>query len=111
MLAWKAEDASPNQYTIYVNGTSVMSDTWKNNETIVYGFNSTAGTYNITILFSDKIGLKTAHTVIITLMQSSSVEQQPPADYTWVIVVVIGVAVAGFIFVYLLKVKKLSFKS
>ena len=117
-LAWKANDSSPYQYIIYVNGTSVVTDTWQNHETIAYVFSSTAGTYNITISFSDKVGLMSSHTVIVTLIHSASTQNTgssgvsgeegsaPSADNTWIIIIVVIVAVVGIIAVYLLKIKK-----
>ena len=110
VLSWKAEDASPNQYTIYVNGTSVQTAAWESGDILSYEFSGTAGSYNVTISFSDKLGLNSSHTVILTVLQSETggSEEQPSTDYTWIIIVVVVVVIAGAIAVYLLKIKKVS---
>jgi len=69
-LNWTAVDATPGEYKIYVNGTIKSEGDWSNNTLISYIFKAeSAGSYNITIVFTDKVGLSSSHTVIIEVQE------------------------------------------
>ena len=68
ILNWTAEDMSPDIYKIYKDGSLVDSNIWTSGQKISYQFQeNTTGTYNITIIFYDKTGLSSSHTVIINV--------------------------------------------
>lgn len=96
-LNWSARDKSPDTYTIYVDGNKVDSGSWISDQRITYSFSSNStGTYNITIVFKDKIGLTTTKTTIIT------VKERPGGGISTtlliaIIAAIIGVAVVAFL--------------
>lgn len=71
VLNWTAEDRFPDTYTIYVNGTAVVSDQpWTSGDKISYTFSqSSAGVYEVKIVFKDKAGNTSENTVYITVLE------------------------------------------
>lgn len=75
-LTWKANDKSPDEYYIYINGSEVDSGNWTDNQEITYQFNaSEIGTYNITIVFEDKLNQSSKNTVIIHVHEETQNNQ------------------------------------
>lgn len=69
-LNWSARDNSPDTYELYVNGDLKQDGLWTSGQIIQYVFDATdVGTYNITIVFKDKIGLSSKHTVTINVKE------------------------------------------
>ena len=53
-LKWKAFDEYPSIYRIYINGTLMWADSWRNYQSIQYNLDSLEfGVYNVTIVFQD----------------------------------------------------------
>jgi len=83
-LSWTAEDASPDTYSIYLNGSLVESGSWSSGDTINYTFTATVeGEYvNITIVFTDKLGQETHHTVTIRVpIEPPVIISEPQSSY------------------------------
>lgn len=66
---WIIEDLNPNIYSVYVNGTEmVTSQVWSSGETISYDLSSlTSGLHNITIQAFDTAMNSLKHTVFVTV--------------------------------------------
>ena len=78
VLEWIARDKSPNMYHIYVNGKEVEQGVWMSKEKITYVFRADReGRFNITIIFTDDLGLSSTHTVIIDVHGVTTTETTP----------------------------------
>lgn len=78
-LNWTATDMYPENYTVYVNGTEKASGIWESGVLIQYTFSPTeTGTYNITIVITDKVGNKAASTVFINVTTAPPPPRPPP---------------------------------
>ncbi len=72
-LKWKAEDKSPARYRIYQNGEKVGEGEWSSGQEIQYKFKSDkTGTYNITIVFYDKLGQHSSNTVNVEVTEKTT---------------------------------------
>jgi len=115
-LTWVATDRSPDTYTIYMNGTIMVNGSWISGEVINYIFNATSpGTYNITIVFSDRVGNRANRTVIIRVKEittetTETTETTTPRGFlggaTVTTIAIAGVATAVIIVVVILLARK-----
>jgi len=72
VLSWTAEDKSPYIYEIYVDGNLNMSGTWLSGVAVEYSFMpSSVGTYNITIVFTDRLGQTASDTVTVNVKEKA----------------------------------------
>lgn len=70
LLNWTAIDTYPDNYTIYVDGNEVDSGAWINGMLIQYAFSSSeAGTHNITVVVTDKVGNTAISTVFVVVTE------------------------------------------
>ena len=84
-INWTATDAHPLSFTIYQNGSEVLTAGWTSGTPIVIGLSGLAlGVYNYSILVTDVGGNIITHTVFITV-RGSSVPQfsSEPSDLTY----------------------------
>ena len=78
VLSWTATDRSPDVYTIYINGEVNRTGKWTSGQKINLTFSTnTPGQYNITIVFTDKLGQKASHTVIINVIETTTTTTTP----------------------------------
>lgn len=72
-LSWIAQDLSPAEYFIYINSTLAISDTWVSDEPIVFVLDAfEVGTYNVTIVVFDALGLSASDSVTVIVLEASS---------------------------------------
>lgn len=101
LLEWVATDKSPDIYLLYVGDTLERNTTWESGVKISYGFSSrTSGTYNVTIVFYDKLGQSASHTVVIT------VKEEAKPSYLWLIIASVAVIIIVALILILRKKKK-----
>ena len=111
-LIWKAEDRSPDIYKLYINGEEIYESTWSSGEEITYNFSTNyTGTYNVTIVFYDKVGLYSMDTVqinvteITTTTTTTVTEEEKKLNYP-LILAIVGVLAAGLIAIIILRKRK-----
>jgi len=66
-LSWTAEDIFPDNYTLYVNGTKEVEDSWSSGVAVTYNLDKADGVYNVTIIFYDEAGHFNKSTVFVHL--------------------------------------------
>lgn len=68
-ITWTPTDLHLNAYTIYLNGTELISEVWISGDNITILVDGLAvGVYNYTIVVSDLAGNSFANTVIVTVL-------------------------------------------
>lgn len=77
-LSWTATDDNPNLYYIYQNNVEINSNTWSSNNPITISIdNLPAGSYNYTIVITDKAGITLSNSVTVTVSNPVS---NPPSS-------------------------------
>ncbi|MHA1636999.1 MAG: right-handed parallel beta-helix repeat-containing protein [Candidatus Thorarchaeota archaeon] len=67
-VTWNAFDSDPSIYTIYLNGTEILSEIWNGGNISISLDNYEVGTYNVTITVTDEEGLSSSHTVFVRVI-------------------------------------------
>jgi hypothetical protein len=100
-LEWEASDDTPNNYTVFVNGTAVQDDSWDGSDLAISITNPGAGFWNVTLLLYDLSGNSASDSVILEVRVIST-----PVD----LILIGGIALGGGILVvialYFFKVRR-----
>ncbi len=105
VLNWTATDRYPATYRIYLDGMVVVDGSWSSGQTVSYMFEAkNTGEYNVTIVFSDMLGQKTKHTVIITV-KTTTATGFPPLMQLYIAITIVGFLVIAAIILLLRKRK------
>ncbi len=102
-LSWVANDYTPANYSIYINGTLTTTDTWTANNTVSYVFSGTIGTYEITITFRDAFGLNKSNTVIVHVIATATNGETPTNTSNDMLIIILGITSAIIIVIIILK--------
>jgi hypothetical protein len=81
LINWTATDNYPDTYVIYQNGSQVDSGSWTSGVKISYNIDSlTQGYYNYTIVMTDQFGNSILDTVIVAVVDGTSLSISSPSD-------------------------------
>jgi parallel beta-helix repeat protein len=118
-IFWNAQDANPENYTIYANGIAQESNNWTGLQIIYPVDGLPVGQYNYTIILYDTSGLSASNTVmvqvspepIVTSTTTTSVTTQtntttPAIQIDSSIIILIGVTGAAIVILFII----ISFK-
>ncbi|NHI87942.1 MAG: hypothetical protein EAX87_00380 [Candidatus Thorarchaeota archaeon] len=100
---WIASDSDPDTYTVYRNGTEMVSGSWTSGIPIIVPLSSLQfGVYNITIVLEDDIGNTASDTVIAYVLPSTLTPTPPPFFFETVIIIGIGITLGVVVLVAIL---------
>lgn len=66
-VTWSAFDSDPSTYTIYINGTEMLSEIWNGGNVTLSLDDFEVGTYNLTAVVTDELGHSSSATVFVTI--------------------------------------------
>lgn len=88
-LSWIVRDKSPDTYEVYINGNLSASGFWLSDLPVEYNFTAhSAGKYNVSIVFKDRLNQATIDSIIINVM-----EQPTPAAFPTIIILTIVIVI------------------
>ena len=84
-LTWIATDDNPDNYAVYLNGSSFATGTWQSNSDInIPILNLQPGAYNFTIVVFDTAGLNMSNTIIVHVYPASApILNTHPGDFSY----------------------------
>ncbi len=96
-ITWIPEDAYPESYEIFINGTLSESGEWDGSAISVSVDGLNAGLYNFTLVVFDDPGQNATDTVLVRVHAQIGT---PPPDVLGVVLILLGVGVVGFIITF-----------
>lgn len=92
-VTWSAFDSDPSIYTIYLDGTEILSEIWNGSSIYLSLEHYEVGTYNLTAIVTDEEGLTSSCTVIVRVIP----------NYALLIILTVGVGSVGLIIIVFFK--------
>ncbi len=96
-ITWIPEDAYPESYGIFINGTEYESGEWNGSAILVSVDGLTAGLYNFMLVVFDDPGQNATDTVIVRVRAQTSTS---PPDTLGFVLLLFGVGVVGFVITF-----------
>ncbi|TET10269.1 MAG: hypothetical protein E3J86_06175 [Candidatus Thorarchaeota archaeon] len=96
-ITWIPEDAYPESYGIFINGTLSESGEWNGSAILVSVDGLNAGLYNFMLVVFDDPGQNATDTVLVRVRAQTGT---PPPDTLGVVLLLFGVGVVGFVITF-----------
>jgi len=95
-LDWSTSDEYPLNYTIFMNGTAIDSDSWNGANIVYTAIFTENGVYNITLLLFDAFGNHAEDTVMVTVPEEATTPSLG-VDLGTLLMIGLGVSVIAII--------------